>query len=207
MHRCLAMDPNFERLNNYVARRLRYYQAIGDLDPEDLPIAEVVDETYLDAAKERRPPGQAAYPWLRQIANRVLAHKLRRIGKAKRPTDRELQRALPELVPDPTGPVPDEVAETDELQRAMARILGELPDELREPFLLVVGDGHGFEDVAELEGTSREEALRRVATAGLILRRRLAREYGMDEALPLEQLFAAVERVEPLVEPAAPPSA
>src|SRR5437660_648319 len=83
-----------------------------------------------------------------------------------------------ERLADPRTPIPDELAESDGFQRAIARLLGRLPAGLREPFLLVVADGYDRDDVAALEGLQPAEVTRRVARASRFLKRCLAAELG-----------------------------
>jgi len=198
-----ALADKLAPLANYVRRRLRYDEAIGavlagDIDPED-----ILDLTYVVAGERLRRQasnsGESDYRWLRGLADEILERAVRRIRAERRfasATDAMI-RSLPELVPDPNAPIAEELAEDAELQRALARLVGQLPDELREPFLLVVVDRYSFGEVAALEQLSPEEVRRRVAVASVSLRERLAQAYGGGERLPLERLFRLVERLEP----------
>src|SRR5207245_1364362 len=93
-----------------------------------------------------QPAGERGYRWLRQLAERVLRREVKRIrkgalrGLAGSPA--AATERLPDLIADPRTPIPDELAESDGFQRAIARLLGRLPAGLREPFLLVVADGY-----------------------------------------------------------------
>ena len=211
-HQCVMERPAARSLAdhvglllNYECRRLRYYEAIGDLQPNDLRPEDIVDQAYLEAGEQLRrgAAGEAGYRWLRSLADRVLDREVRRIRaeRAKADESREpeaiVARRLPELWPDPTAPISEEVAQAnEELQRALERILGELPDELREPFVLVVADGYSREDVAVFEALTPDEVTCRVALTIRLLRDRLAREYE-GEPPPLEQTFRLVERMPP----------
>jgi DNA-directed RNA polymerase specialized sigma24 family protein len=192
-------------LVNYVCRRLRYYEAIGDLQPTDLQPEDIVDLIYLEAGEHLRhsPPGEPGYRWLRSLADRILAREVRRIRTEHAAADIRSapetppERRLPELIPDSRAPVPEEVAVGNELQRSLARLVGEFPDSLREPFLLMVVDGYGRKDIAAMEGLPPDEVTRRVAQAIRVLRDRLAEEYADQDAPPPEQLFRLVERLSP----------
>src|SRR5262245_43728159 len=213
MHDELVVEPRsaenlagyVEPLLNYVSRRLRYYEAIGDLQPTDVQPADIIDRIYLEAGEHLRhaPPGEPGYRWLRSLADRVLEREIRRIRAERRASDLRgapetlLERRLPELIPDSTTPVPEDVVAGHELQRALGRRLGEWPASLREPFLLMVVDGYGAKDVAAMEGVSPHEVTRRVAQAASVLRDRLAEQYGAENAPPPEQLFRLVERLSP----------
>lgn len=157
MHESDGMRP----LLNYVGRRLRYYEAIGDLGPGGLEPEAIVDAVLDEAGEHLRnlPPGERLR-WLRGLADRILS--------------REVERARA---------MPDVEQQTEELRRAATRILGELPESLREPFLLMFAEGYTRDDVAALEGVTPVEATRRIAQAGQLLRERLRREFGDIEDL------------------------
>ncbi len=103
-----------------------------------------------------------------------------------------------DVLPDPGAPIPAEVAESAEFQRALARILGRLPEAWREPFLLHACDGYSLREVADFEGASVADVSWRIDRAREFLRAALAEEY--DEApgaTPSEAIFGAIERAEP----------
>lgn len=164
-------------LLNYVDRRLRYYEAIGDLAPDTITAEDVAKAVYLEAAGQRDhlPSGAEGYRRLRALADDVLERELRRIRAERASVENapevSLARRLPELFPDPSTPPPDEVVAAAELQRALG--------------------------LAALEGISPDEVDRRVARASLLVRERLACEYGEREAPRLDELFRLVERLQP----------
>jgi RNA polymerase sigma factor (sigma-70 family) len=200
-------------LLNFVRRRLRYHEALGELAPGELRAEDVVDAVLLEAVHSgERPAGVSTYPWLRRLARRVLGREIERARRHRR--ELSLERPLHpgpaaasegdlpplrlvDILPDPSAPIPDQVLEQAEFQRALARLLGQVPDSWREPFLLHTADGYGLRAIAELEGVSVPEVRRRIEQARRFLRARLAEEY--EEASgppPAETLFAAVERGE-----------
>jgi DNA-directed RNA polymerase specialized sigma24 family protein len=200
-HSADALADKLALLTNHVRRRLRYFEAIGDVQPGDLDPEDLVDGVYLDAGQrlQQQASGERDYRWLRRLADEVLERAVRQVRAQRRSAGATapIIRSLPELVPDPNTPIPEEVAADAGFQRALARLFGQLPDELREPFLLVVADGYRIGEVAALEHLLPEEVRRRVAHASLLLRERLAQAYGGGEQLPLERLFRLAERIEP----------
>src|SRR5438094_6784108 len=72
-----------EPLCNYSCRRLRYYEAIGELGSGQLSPADIVDLTYLEAGEYLRhqPSDERGYRWLRQLAERVLRREIERLRK------------------------------------------------------------------------------------------------------------------------------
>jgi DNA-directed RNA polymerase specialized sigma24 family protein len=174
---------------------LEYYEAIGDLHPGDFRAEDIVDLTYLEAQRRGEdPPG---YRRLRTVADRVLQRHVDRIRAQRRAAERNgevaFARRMPELLPDPTTSPPDDLAAAAELRRAVARLVGELPDDEREPLLMVVVDGQRVDDVAALEQLTRGEVLRRIADGMIRLRRLLAREYGEGEPPDAAEILNLLE--------------
>jgi DNA-directed RNA polymerase specialized sigma24 family protein len=200
-----SQDPvdYLEPLGNYVARRLRYHEALGDLRPNELAPEDILDELYVQAIAHLRPKprNQALYPWLRMLADRILEREVSRSHAAAADADErpevDLARRLPEVLPDTNSPLPEDEAAAAELQRAIARVVGELPPELREPLLMVLADGYEPDEVAALEGLPLEEVTRRVRAATELLRERIAREYGEEAAPSVEEIIQLMERWQP----------
>jgi DNA-directed RNA polymerase specialized sigma24 family protein len=190
-------------LLNYVARRLRYYEAIGDLEPEDAAPEDIVDAVYLEAGEHlrQRPARERSYRWLREIADLILSGEINRVRAARRaagqPESATRGPGLVSLLPDPFAPIPEQVAESIELQQAIAHVLGDLHDSLREPLLLMAVDGYDVEAIAAMEDVEPSEAARRITTAAELLRRRLQREYRDAEPPSPEQIFRLVEQITP----------
>jgi RNA polymerase sigma factor (sigma-70 family) len=205
-------------LLNFVRHRLRLHEALGDLEPGALRAEELVDAVFAEALARRGPQALApsAYPWLRRLAREVLAAEVARARQRRRERslfeplrpgpraspDEDVQpRRLIDLLPDPTAPVPDAVAEQEEFQQALARLLDQLPEAWREPFVLHVCDGYSVRRIAELEGITPAEVRRRIALAREFVRARLAEEYETrPEVVPSEAVLGALERVEPTAE-------
>jgi RNA polymerase sigma factor (sigma-70 family) len=199
-------------LVNFARHELWAREAAGDLPrgtvaPDDLVAAAAIDAL-------RQPPEEAdrlSYPRLRRLVRRALAREV--AAAAQRRRERSLDepvgttwpdeegrppRRLIDILPDPTAPVPDQVVESLEFQRALAALLCQLPAEWREPFVLHVVDGLPLRQVARIEGLSLAEVRERVERARAFLRARLAEEYEeLAGPPPSETLFTLMERVEP----------
>ena len=190
-------------LINYVTRRLRYYEATGELEPADVASEDIVDAVYLEAGEHlrHRPPGERGYRWLRAIADEIVNGEINTVRAARRvagqPETATRAPALASLIPDPNAPIPEQVAESVELQQAIARVLGDLHDSLREPLLLMAVEGYDLAVVALMESIEPSEVARRVTTATDVLRQRLQREYGDAEPPTPEQMFRLVEQITP----------
>jgi DNA-directed RNA polymerase specialized sigma24 family protein len=132
------------------------------------------------------------------LADRILEREVSRSRAASADADErpevDLARRLPEVLPDTNSPLPEDEAAAAELQRAIARVVGKLPAELREPFLMVVADGYEPDEVAALEGLPLKEVTRRVQAATGLLREGIAREYGDEAAPSVEEIIRLMER-------------
>jgi DNA-directed RNA polymerase specialized sigma24 family protein len=74
-------------LLNFVRRRIRFHEALGDLPPGALRAEELVDAVFAEAlaAQAERPAQQRVYPWLRRLARQVLAREIER-ARSRRPS-------------------------------------------------------------------------------------------------------------------------
>jgi RNA polymerase sigma factor (sigma-70 family) len=94
---------------------------------------------------------------------------------------------------------PEERVVRDEFQNAFVAALRDLPDDLREVFLLHARDGFDSERIARMEGISVEDARQRFNDASEQLRSRMASEYdGLDEADDLPAIDTMYEAIEDL---------
>lgn len=205
-------------LLNFVRRRVRYHEALGDVPPGAIRAEEVVDEALLHGLEHLRAQPQVTglYRWLRRAARKRLQRELERTRQLKR--QRSLLQPLPpgprhdpdlavpprrliDILPDPAAPVPESVVEDEEFQQAMVLLLGDLPEAWREPFLLHTLEGCSLRQIAEYEGIPLEEARRRIRLAREFLRARLAEEFEESEKpVPSEELFRSLRRAQPTAE-------
>jgi DNA-directed RNA polymerase specialized sigma24 family protein len=191
-------------LSDYVARRVRYHEALGNLQKGEVEPEDIVALTFLEASRllrERPPASPIELRWLRRLAGRLLDREVRRLRAERGDVDEQGPRdprdqigRLPELVSDAEAAEPDDVAERIALERALSCLLGGLPELLREPLLLLVVDQYEREQVAALEGSSVDQVLRRVERANRRLLTRLGPVYGDEATAPLERLLELVER-------------
>jgi RNA polymerase sigma factor (sigma-70 family) len=202
-------------LLNFARRRIRYFEALGALPRGQLRPEEIVDAAFAEAlseVKRQRMPQEPLYPWLRRLARRALAAAVRdaRQRRQERSLEEELHSPrvtdegegrplrLIDVIPDPSAPIPAEVAEGHDFQLVLAGLLGDLPEAWREPLLLHVRDGYSLREVARMEGITVAQARRRIELAREYLRARVLEEYEEMPAAPdVEELFAVLEHAEP----------
>ncbi|MCX6024139.1 MAG: sigma-70 family RNA polymerase sigma factor [Chloroflexi bacterium] len=180
-------------LLRYAQRRLRYYCALGMLEPGEMAPEELVNHAVLQALRrlpEKRPE-QGFFPWFRRIADTVLRRFAQRAANLHRHTVSLEQPVghtengepvrLQDILPDPAGQSPFAVLERQELERAITQALDCLPDEWRESFLMATLDGMTPADISLLEGRSPDDIRDEIRLARGFLREALpyaAEEYG-----------------------------
>jgi RNA polymerase sigma factor (sigma-70 family) len=196
------------RLLRYARIELSAQEAIGNLPLGDVQPEDVVDAALLDAlAQADEAPVDGFYPWLRGFVRRamdreVAAARPRRRQRSvegpvrpERVEDEGPPRRLVEVFPDPKAPVPEEVVEGREFQRALLDLLRQLPGDWREAFLLHVRDGLSIDEVAAVEGIPSAEVHRRIRSTREFLRARLAEEYrDVEDEPPSEAIFERLHR-------------
>jgi RNA polymerase sigma factor (sigma-70 family) len=196
------------RLLRYARVELSAQEALGNLPRGDVRPEDVVDAALLDAlADADEAPVEGFYPWLRGYVRRAIdrevaaARPRRRHRYTEAPVrperleDEGPPRRLVEVLPDPKAPVPEEVVEGREFQRALLDLLGQLPGDWREAFLLHVRDGLSIDEVAAVEGISSAEVRRRIRSTHEFLRARLAEEYrDLGAEPPSEAIFERLRR-------------
>jgi RNA polymerase sigma-70 factor (ECF subfamily) len=146
----------------------------GRLDASD-----IVQETYLDAAKQLRPylerPEVSVFVWLRRLAwERMVSLSRRHLKAQKRDIHREL--SLPEessillarsLL---EGESPSEKMALEELRDEVRRAVARLPETDREAILLRHFEGLTNKEIAEALGISEPAATMRYGRALLRLK-------------------------------------
>ncbi len=196
-----ALEEALDGLTERVRREVTFRVAEGDIDPLLADAGDVVDQVIARAAESwpDRPRETGVDAWLwslaRQEFRRLISETAARRGQEgleqRVPATPEAERvstlgaevldfwqpdemlSLADLLDDPTLPLPEEIAEREELGHRAARAITALPASWREPFLLVAVDGLRVEEVAWALGQTPEEITRAVAQARSFLRERL----------------------------------
>jgi RNA polymerase sigma factor (sigma-70 family) len=219
-----ALTANLRPLYRYIVTRARFFDAGEGAWADDNRPIELIDSVVAEAlVRQAEWDGSIGmYRWLRGLADDVLARDARR---SDQPDSISLDRLTDEspghrqhvndtflIAEDTTDEQPmiseasdiqalspEERVVSDEFQRIFITALRDLPDDLREPFLLHTRDGYTSDQVAKMEGIPVDEARQKFNDASEQLRTRLAREYdGLDEEddLPaLDTMYEAIEDI------------
>jgi RNA polymerase sigma factor (sigma-70 family) len=189
-------------LHHFVRHQLAYFQAVGDLLPDELTAEDVVDAVLLRAYGEfvKDPTPQKIRSWLVQLARQHLETEVQRL-KSRRDRTVRTEQDIPEtppteavstlgdeildfyepdedlkledVIPDLEIPTPDEVAETEELRWCVNAALAGMPKEWRRALLLHHVEGLRDADLARAIGKPQPEIRRILDRARHYLRQRL----------------------------------
>ena len=169
-----ALEREFDPLYRFVARDLRYHEALGDINPGELLPEEIVDEVVLQALKEaRRIPHRSTFKgWLRQLALHAIHRHARRLRLQHRMEVLSLEDSVlsgqkwgvwyqpdavltwEDVLPAPV-PSPEEVLMLNETQEDLEKALNALPYDQRLAFILHAIDGLSYAEIAAILNRSR----------------------------------------------------
>jgi RNA polymerase sigma factor (sigma-70 family) len=182
-------------VENYIRREI-YHQVLtgvvplGLLEPQAL-----VDEVFLIATTQSTdmPSNLAFDQWMFQIARRTLRRKVQEIeahrgelsvqdaaAAQERWEDEELNFYQPDeslqvedLLTDGKSWNPEELLKRDEIAAQVQQEIANLPDAIRESFVLFALEGFTSDEVAMLTEKTPEKIVQEVETAREILRKQL----------------------------------
>jgi RNA polymerase sigma-70 factor (ECF subfamily) len=194
-------ERHLPSLYRFVARELRYHEALGTLPPGEVAVEDLVDDVCLTALRDlHRMPGRASFKgWLRLLALRAVRRAVRR-SRLRRQYERvHLEDPLPaaspfddgypqagrtwqEVIPDRAMPLPQEVVELKETWQTLEAALQHLPADQRQIFVLRAIEGLSAAEVAGLLGRPLPEVKATYRAAREALRRRLVEGVGAPAA-------------------------
>jgi RNA polymerase sigma factor (sigma-70 family) len=190
-------------LYEFVRHHLAYYEAMGDLLPDELTPEDVVDAVLLRAYREfvKDPTEQKIRSWLIRLAREQLEAEIKRLKSERNRTAVCIEEDIPETPPteevstlddeilefyqpdedlklediirDIEAPTPEELTETKELRRCVAEALAGLPEEWRRALLLRYDEGLTGVKLAKAIGKSEPEMARILKNARTSLRQKL----------------------------------
>jgi len=180
-----ALSANLKPLYRYIVTRARFFDAADGVWADDNRPTEMLDIVVAEALTRRDEwdDSTGMYRWLRGLTDEVMARDADRSdqpdtisldeltdespGRRQHVSDAFLlQQDTVEEQPmlsdasDIDALSPEERVVRDEFQYIFITALRDLPDDLREPFLLHTRDGYDSEQVARMEGIPVEEARR-----------------------------------------------
>jgi RNA polymerase sigma factor (sigma-70 family) len=188
-------------LYRFVARELRYHEALGTLPPGEVAVEDIADEVFLTALRDlHRMPSRASLKgWLRYLALRAVRRAVRRsrlrrqyeglhledplpAGRLFDDGDPEPSRTWKEVMPDRSLPLPQEVIEFKETWQTLESALQQLPADQRQVFIWRAIEGLRYAEIAALLGHPLPEVKATYRAARAALRLRLAEGLGAPTA-------------------------
>jgi RNA polymerase sigma-70 factor (ECF subfamily) len=188
-----ALEHELDPLYRFVARELRYHEALGDLNPGELLPEEIVDEVALRALRQvRLLPRRATFKgWLRRLALGVIHDQVRRLRRKHRVEALSLEEPVlsgqrfgvwyqpdaaltwEDVLPAPV-PTPEEEVVLHETQAELEQALNELPPEQRLVFVLHGIEGLSYAETAAILHRPRRQIKAAYHQAREALRQRFA---------------------------------
>lgn len=164
-----TLEHELDALYRFVARELRYHEALGDIHPGELLPEEIVDEVVLQALKQaRRMPNRSTFKgWLRQLALRSIHKHVKRLRLQHRMEVLSLEDSVlsgqkwgvwyqpdavltwEDVLPAPV-PSPEETLLLNETQEDLENALKVLPYDQRLVFILRAMDGLSYAEIASI---------------------------------------------------------
>jgi len=201
------VNANLNRLMRFVDRELRFREASGQMQPDQVTPEEVVDETIAHALGDGDKPEKVALePWLFALARRSMQELGRRSapdenavpltqalqGVTSTGHDEErMQFHQPDETPlaqdnvaDRGAPTPEEIAMSDELVGMVDVSLRGTKTDDREAFLLYAIEGFTIDEIAVITNRAAEQVRASIKAAREHLRRTLpAKDQAFTERL------------------------
>jgi RNA polymerase sigma-70 factor (ECF subfamily) len=165
----VALERELNALYRFVARELRYHEALGDIHRGELLPEEIVDEVALRALRQaRQAPRRATFKaWLRQLALRAIHEQVRHLRRQRQMEALSLEDPLlsgqrfgvwyqpdvaliwEDVLPAPV-PTPEEVLVLHETHAELEQALNMLPPDQRLTFILHAIEGLSYAEVAAI---------------------------------------------------------
>jgi RNA polymerase sigma-70 factor (ECF subfamily) len=197
-----ALERELNPLYRFVARELRYHEALGAINPGELLPEEIVDEVALRALRQaRNAPRRATFKgWLRQFALRAIHEQVRRLRRQHQMEALSLEDPVlsgqrfgmwyqpdvaltwEDVLPAPV-PTPEDVLVLHETQAKLEQALNTLPPDQRLAFILHAIEGLSYAEVAAIFHWPRSAVKAAYHTAREALRQRFAGRLQSDLAL------------------------
>jgi RNA polymerase sigma factor (sigma-70 family) len=170
-------EQHLPALYRFVAREIRYHEELGNLEPDEMDVEDVLNEVFLTALRQlHRKPRRASFKgWLRHLALQTLRRAVRASRERRRyeairledplPNEERVQESYPldpsetwkDVFPHPFTPSPEEAVLLEETWQSLEAALNRLPADQREVFILRAVEGLGAEEIAAMVGRPIQE--------------------------------------------------
>jgi len=198
-----ALECELDALYRFVARELRYHEALGNIHSGDLQPEDIVDEVAMQALEQaRRIPFRSTLKgWLRHLALRSIHKHVNRLRLQSRMESISLEDQLlsgqkwgvwyqpdavltwEDVLPAPV-PSAEEALVLNETQEDLEKALNALPSDQRLTFILRAIDGLSYAEVAAILNRPRSAVKDTYRTAREALREHFAGRFKRAEVKP-----------------------
>ena len=198
-----ALERELDPLYRFVARELRYHEALGDIQPGDLQPEEIVDEVAIQALKQGRriPHRSTLRGWLRHLALRSIHKHARRLHRQHRMEVLSLEDSVlsgqkwgvwyqpdavltwEDVLPAPV-PSSEEALLLNETVENLEKALNALPYDQRLAFILHAIDELSYAEIAAILNRPRSAVKAAYHRAREALRQHFAGRFKRAEASP-----------------------
>jgi RNA polymerase sigma factor (sigma-70 family) len=193
-----VLGDHLDTVYRFAAHEIAARLAAGDLFPGQVSADDVVDAVVLAAAQRftDRPKDLPLDRWLMKLVLEQVECEVKRMREEGGSLRLEEAGAMPgsddglfefyqpdevvrleDLVPDSDLPTPDQIAERQELQRTVNRMLAHLPTQWRLALILHETEGCSIAEAAHILGITESEAKHALDNARAFLREKLAELY------------------------------
>lgn len=194
------VNVNLARLQRFIEREVQYRESTGDIPANQASPEEVLDETIADALAhiDEKPDELKLEAWLVRLALRAMRRvaagnqgdgAVVRLEQSAEPQnvsgtdDGMLQFHMPDdslhtedVIPDPGGWTPEQMAIHDEMVAQLQLALREGPAHEREAFILFAIEGFTVEEIAHITERGPEDVSRAVRNARQRVQHRLPQD-------------------------------
>lgn len=191
-----AVGESLEKIENYIRREIYHRAVLQGIPPGMLEPHDLVDEVFVQVNSKQpaRPEHLTLEQWMFQVARRVLSERLQEARDSSRQPHVEEPRQeaeqwedeplnfyqpdeslkLEDLLSDTSAATPEEYLAEEETEERLQKAIAELPDEVREVFVLYALEEFNSDEVAMMLGTNKEAVLEAVNQARQLLREKVS---------------------------------
>jgi RNA polymerase sigma-70 factor, ECF subfamily len=186
-------EQHLPALYRFVAREIRYHEALGNLESGEVDVEDVLDEVFVTALRQQhRMPRRVTFKgWLRHLVLQVMRRTVQASQRRRRYERVHLEDPLPagpwidesgyplearrawkDVIPDRSIPAPEAAVLLKETWQGLEAALNQLPADQREAFLLRAVEGLSSAEIAAVLGRPLQHVKSSYRAAWEALRRR-----------------------------------